>query len=156
MKRLSIVIISLIGLIGYKDLWGYSYAGYKWDSNPTYYFYTTFDWWIGGYGVGYEIKDAWKHAKKGADVWNDVSSCDFEFKYGGTKWNIGGYRDNVNMVDAWEVPAGAIAIAYVWPSGSRILETDIVFDYEKRWSIGDPCPSDKFDVQNIAAHEFGH
>jgi len=165
LKVAGIIGVALIGMImlgGY--VYGYIYGGNKWDSNPTYYFYRNFDVWIGK-GVGTELKGAWEYAKKGADTWNDVSDCDFELKYGGKKWNWGGYRDNVNTVDAWVQTVGSgsgsgdrdsTAITWTWSIDSKTLEVDTNFNYKFAWSAEDTCPSDKYDVQQTATHEFGH
>jgi hypothetical protein len=116
-------------------------------------------------GVGKKLEGAWEHAKKGADAWNDVSDCDFELKYGGKVWNWGGFRDNVNTVDAWEQTPNSgggygrrdsTAITWIWSTGTKILEVDTNFNYKLNWSAANTCPSDKYDVQSTATHEFGH
>ncbi|MEW6103287.1 MAG: hypothetical protein AB1630_05650 [bacterium] len=86
MKGLKILTIVLIGLGFNRDLWGYIYSGYKRNSNPTYYFYMGFDYWI-GIGVGHTLSGAWSYVNKGAKVWNDVSDCNFELKHGGFRPN---------------------------------------------------------------------
>jgi len=167
LKVAGIIGIALIGtimLVGY--VYGYVYAGRKWNSNPTYYFYEGFTNWIGHF-VPEEIEiRAEEYAKKGAEAWNDVSDCDFELKYGGKTWRWGGYYDGVNTIDAWILTAGTgagtgsrgadAAITWNWFSGSQILETDTNFDYRLKWAAADSCPTDRYDIQSTAAHEFGH
>lgn len=56
----------------------------------------------------------------------------------------------------------SIATAYTWLWSSGEIETDVVFNLKYQWFTapeGDGCvetAGEKFDVQNIAAHEFGH
>jgi hypothetical protein len=70
-------------------------------------------------------------------------------------------RDNTNTITLGNLGPGdgVLATAYRWnTSGTdHIVECDMVFNSNTQWSA-DPntCPPDKFDVQNAAAHEFGH
>jgi hypothetical protein len=54
----------------------------------------------------------------------------------------------------------ATAYTYLWSTGE--IETDVVFNLKYKWfqaPEGDGCvetAGDVFDVENIAAHEFGH
>jgi hypothetical protein len=56
----------------------------------------------------------------------------------------------------------SIATAYTWRWSTGEVETDVVFNVKYQWfqaPEGDGCvetAGDKFDVENIAAHEFGH
>ncbi|UCH78079.1 MAG: T9SS type A sorting domain-containing protein [Candidatus Coatesbacteria bacterium] len=55
----------------------------------------------------------------------------------------------------WRWGSGAIAVNVYWYSGSLIVHNDVCFNnYNFSWS--DSGASGRMDVQNIAAHEFGH
>lgn len=68
-------------------------------------------------------------------------------------------RDNANTVSFEPLNTAypsAIAVTFYWYSRSTktLLETDTVFNSDLPWSVsGD---SQKYDLQNIATHEFGH
>jgi hypothetical protein len=55
----------------------------------------------------------------------------------------------------WTFGRNAIAVNIYWYSGSLILHNDVCFNnYDFSWS--DSGQSGRMDIQNIAAHEFGH
>jgi len=55
----------------------------------------------------------------------------------------------------WTFGGSAIAVNIYWYSGSLILHNDVCFNnYNFTWS--DSGQSGRMDIQNIAAHEFGH
>ncbi len=56
---------------------------------------------------------------------------------------------------SWPFGSTAIAVNVYWYSGSLIVHNDVCFNnYNFTWS--DSGQSGRMDVQNIAAHEFGH
>jgi hypothetical protein len=55
----------------------------------------------------------------------------------------------------WTFGRNAIAVNIYWYSGSSILHNDVCFNnYDFTWS--DSGQAGRMDIQNIAAHEFGH
>jgi hypothetical protein len=68
-------------------------------------------------------------------------------------------RDNTNTVSFEplnEAYPNAIAITFYWyyRGSKELVETDTVFNNDLPWSVTDE--STKYDLQNIATHEFGH
>lgn len=68
-------------------------------------------------------------------------------------------RDNANTVSFEPLNSAypnAIAVTFYWYNrGSKsLVEVDTVFNSDLPWSIG--SVADKYDLQNIATHEFGH
>lgn len=59
-------------------------------------------------------------------------------------------------------PGSAIAVTYTWRWSDGVYESDVVFSSRLSWAevpeTGDGCNEGvaKYDLQNIAAHEFGH
>jgi hypothetical protein len=54
------------------------------------------------------------------------------------------------------VYVGDRALSPVWVSAGEIVECDMLIDPGYPWSAADNCPEWALDVQNVAAHEFGH
>lgn len=85
------------------------------------------------------------------------------FIYGGTTSVTRRGLDYTNAVLWGKVSGNAIAVTYVWyyTSTGIVADVDTVFNSRLPWAVftgsGD-CQSspDAYDVQNIAAHEFGH
>jgi hypothetical protein len=68
-------------------------------------------------------------------------------------------RDSANTVSFEPLSStysNAIAITFYWyyRGSKELVEADTVFNSDLSWSIG--SVSDKYDLQNIATHEFGH
>jgi hypothetical protein len=89
------------------------------------------------------------------NVWTNVSSANHVLNYSGTT-TAGFVTDNRNTV-LWASGNGCtgscLAItALVLQSGQVIVETDVSFNSNVSWST----TGANFDVQAVAAHEFGH
>jgi hypothetical protein len=60
------------------------------------------------------------------------------------------------------VSGGSIAVTYTWRWSDGLIESDVVFNKSLSWrnlgTEGDGCYESQpyYDLQNIAAHEFGH
>jgi hypothetical protein len=95
--------------------------------------------------------------RAGAEVWQQQSGA-FRFEYGGPSTLTVAGNDAINLVLFRNASSGsAIATAYWWTSGSRILEADIVFwDAAFRFFAGSSGCTGGFYIEDIAAHEFGH
>jgi hypothetical protein len=89
-------------------------------------------------------------------TWNNVSDCPFTFGSNGLNSGSSPVRDSKNQIQWRNMGQGYIAATYIWYSGGNFVETDWVFEDQYLWSASSSCPSNRFDVENIAAHEFGH
>lgn len=78
----------------------------------------------------------------------------------GTTEKSGYTRDDEKIISWTSIDGvgGIVALTSVWfevrPVGWQVVEFDIVFDSDDSWAIG--SVTDKFDVENVAAHEVGH
>ena len=98
--------------------------------------------------------------QNGVAAWNSAGA-DFQFTYGGTTTLSSVTYNNTNIVFfSTSPPDGGsyVAATYIWYSGSNITEIDLVFnDRDYTWWNGSgSCGSNKMDIWNVAAHEFGH
>jgi hypothetical protein len=94
----------------------------------------------------------------GADTWHLQSGAGLRFSFAGQSSQTNTTYDGVNLVVFRNASNGsAIATAYWWSSGSRIIDADIVFwDGAFRFFAGTSGCSGGFYIEDIAAHEFGH
>jgi hypothetical protein len=94
----------------------------------------------------------------GADAWHVQAGAGFQFLFAGQTTLSTTTNDGVNLVVFRNASNGsAIATAYWWSSGSRILDADIIFwDGAFRFFSGTAGCSGGFYIEDIAAHEFGH
>jgi hypothetical protein len=96
--------------------------------------------------------------QRGGLVWNQVTNCYFAFNLGGYTTLQAGSFDGKNVTSWGTLSYNILAQTTVWYSGPNILENDTKFNETHTWSANrDPsCPSGRYDVQSIAAHEYGH
>ena len=96
--------------------------------------------------------------RAGADVWGDQSPASIGFTYTGRSAQTTTGYDATNLVVFRNASNGsAIATAYYWSSGGRLVDADIVFwDGAFRFFSGASGCSGGFYIEDIAAHEFGH
>jgi len=94
--------------------------------------------------------------KRGATVWNKVPGSVFKFTYKGlTTRNNHGARDGVNIVTAGPLKAGYLAVNYIWYlSNGKLISSDIRFSTRVKWAVNGA--KNAYDIQSVAAHEFGH
>ncbi len=97
--------------------------------------------------------------QNGANVWNNAGA-DFLFTYGGTSSQTYVSFNGTNLVYFDTTPpdgGGYLAATYYWSSGGNMLECDMVFDDQHYtwWNGSGGCYS-YYDIQSVAAHEFGH
>jgi|GEM_PF-1161819 len=87
--------------------------------------------------------------------WNNVACSSADFAYQGTTAAQPGSRDYLNVVgwlpDAQSPCPGVIGCAPLWLIDGRLIESDIVFNENKNYSIGGT-----YDVQALVTHEGGH
>ncbi len=93
--------------------------------------------------------------RAGYQVWEDVSGSYFSETYLGTTSLSGPAYDYHNVV-TWGSTESSLATCYYWyyPASGKMAEFDIVFNDSYLWSS--TGEAGKYDIQAIAAHEFGH
>jgi hypothetical protein len=126
----------------------FSYGGVKWPGTCPMVDYEIYENTADCTGEGAAIQAA-------ANTWNAVNCSCFAFNYAGATTRSAPSRDNHNVL-RWGSTGGSIATAYIWYSGSDILECDVVFEDAYTWNTDPTCPTGEMDVQNIATHELGH
>lgn len=89
-------------------------------------------------------------------TWNAAGAY-FSFAYTGTTSATTAAYDGVNEI-FWQNLGNVSTIAQtsIWYTGSTILEFDMEFNDYYTFSTATTPPSDQYDVQTIALHEFGH
>ena len=96
--------------------------------------------------------------RAGYQTWENVSGSYFTETYVGTTTSGLSIYDGHNVVSWGDSESGGSVIAVCWtrydPGTGEILECDIEFQNDIIWSS--TGEEGKFDVQNIATHEFGH
>jgi len=128
-------------------------------TNPDYkllpfHWSTTAKYWINPKNkYGFSVSAVVATITTSAETW-DKETAAAVFSYQGTTSLSAGKRDNYNVVAWGGYQAGAIAVTYIWYSGSQILETDTKMNTFYKWSLSGEAG--KMDVQNIMTHEFGH
>jgi hypothetical protein len=103
-----------------------------------------------------------RSARRGHRTWTHIwTNCDgmrdntFTIKYLGKSRRHIKY-DNVNVVDFGSLGSGALAIAYTWYSGSKIIEVDLRLNkHDYKWTNRRDVNT-RYEVVNVAAHEYGH
>ncbi len=128
-------------------------------TNPHYkllpfHWYTTAKYWINPSNkYGFSVSAVVSTITTSAETW-DKETAAAVFSYQGTTTKKAGRYDGYNVIAWGAYQAGAIAVTYIWYSGSHILETDTRMNQLYTWSLSGEAG--KMDVQNIMTHEFGH
>lgn len=109
-------------------------------------------WYLNTSGQGSGKSSALSSAMS---AWTNVSGADHTLTYQGTT-SAGWSTDGRNTV-LWSTGNGCTGsclalTALVLQSGQRIVETDITFNASYTWNTN----GSNYDVQAVAAHEFGH
>ena len=94
----------------------------------------------------------------GADAWRLQSGASFQFAFAGLTAQTTNTNDGINLVMFRNASSGsALATAYSWFSGTRIIDADIVFwDAGYQFVTGTSGCSGGFFIEDVATHEFGH
>ena len=99
----------------------------------------------------------------GADAWTNQTQAAFRFNYLGTSTNTSTNNDGLNLVlfrnitPPSPLPSSALAVTYIWSSGSTILDVNIVFFDTKTFITGSTaCSGSRYYIEDVAIHEFGH
>lgn len=135
----SLVMTMMIGALVLRgtSAQAYSYGGHHWDyGNPAYVDFT----------IRSSIPYDWTASvSAGASAWNGQSSK-FRFRAGYANHNLGRLALSSKIIAQTYVREG-------WGS-SRITDRDTDFNSTLPWSTNGSAGT--YDVQSIAAHEFGH
>jgi len=85
------------------------------------------------------------------------------FTYGGETRDTAARYNGTNALFWKRIPGSAIAITYTWyyTATGDVAESDTAFNARYAWAVNSPsgdCAGTvgKYDLQNIATHEFGH
>lgn len=94
-------------------------------------------------------------------IWTDaLSRCLdsdpilFEYEYGGPAAKHPDF-DDVNSVDFGALGSGALALNYVWFSGTDIFEVDLRLN-KRDYNWTNVAGVKRYQVKNVVAHELGH
>jgi hypothetical protein len=157
MKRTRLSVVCLLAatlamaVTGTRETSGYMLSGPSWAPGPVPFRVNT---------TNLDLPDAAVPPAliAGAGAWTTQTNASFQFQYAGTSTVTTNTYDGVNVVMFRNASSGsAIATAYWWSSGSRIIDADIVFwDGAFRFFTGSTGCSGGFYIEDIAAHEFGH
>lgn len=98
------------------------------------------------------VISAWNAAN---NVWDNQVAADIWGTYttGGSGSSVG-VRDNINQIGFRSFGGGTLAAQYAWSSGGKIIETDGGYNTAVTFSTNGA--SGTYDLQGIAAQEFGH
>lgn len=133
------------------NLRAYTANGVSWAQRPVPYLINP---------VNLDVAESAAEAavRAGADVWASQSQASIGFAYAGRSAQTTTGYDATNLVVFRNASNGsAIATAYYWSSGGRIIDADVVFwDGAFRFFAGSTGCSGGFYIEDIAAHEFGH
>ena len=115
----------------------YSYSGYRWSNNVNYVRYDA------------SVPSSWQSSNalsNGRRVWNEAGSP-FRLNYSSSSGNVvraGYYGDT-----------GWLGLTRIWTDGAgRIAKAETKFNRTYHWSTSGAAGY--YDVQSVAAHEFGH
>jgi hypothetical protein len=146
-------ILLALGTVLTNDPRAYALNGPKWNSASVNYYINSANLDLPGAAVEAAVR-------AGADSWAQQTNANFAFNYAGPSSLATNTMDNTNVVMFRNASSGsAIATAYYWFSGSRLIDADIVFwDGAFRFFSGTSgCTGGSaFYIEDIAAHEFGH
>lgn len=94
----------------------------------------------------------------GASAWTNQTNTAFSFYYAGSTAGSSAVNNGKNEIFFRDASNGsAIATTYTWSSGSRTIDTDVVFwDGAFTFFTGSSGCSTGLYVEDIATHEFGH
>lgn len=119
----------------------------KWSSKKMYYYVNTKGGPSGALGA----------IKRGASAWNRVKGSSFKFIYRGrtTSRNFN-KKDGRNIVSFGSLDKGYVGLNQYWyrTRTGYLFDSDIRFSTRVKWSRKKAKTA--YDLQSVAAHEFGH
>lgn len=124
---------------------------WKWDSRQVPYY-------VNAANLDVAPSAAVAAIQAGASAWTAQSNAGFGFYYAGATNGNTIANNSKNEVFFRDGSSGsAIASTYHWSSGSKVLDTDIIFwDGAYTFYTGSSGCSRGFYIEDIATHEFGH
>ncbi|MBU1102154.1 matrixin family metalloprotease [Patescibacteria group bacterium] len=145
----------------------FKYSGIHWgDANPEV------PYWINPADTTLNTDDVISAVQSAFDEWmkwetaaDDNNEISFVYKETTDKETTANpSRDSLNTVSfepLSSVYPNAIAVTFYWyyRGSKELVETDTVFNSDFQWAVNadsDIADSGKYDLQNIATHEFGH
>lgn len=130
---------------------GYVLKNVKWGTRSVPYY-------VNAANLDIAAGDAEAAVRAGATAWSDQSTANVGFVYAGTTGGTAVGNNGKNEVMFRNASNGtAIATAYVYSSGSQIIDADIVFwDATYKFYGGSTGCSGGLYIQDTATHEFGH
>ncbi len=103
-----------------------------------------------------DITDEGLAIRTAANSWNSTNSG-FQLQYAGDHTNTDFGQNDSNEILWGSFPTSTtIGRASIWTSGENILECDIKFNQDFKWSNSYDVPMDHMDIETIALHELGH
>jgi len=93
------------------------------------------------------------------DKWNGLSNFSFssntsEYVDPCLNYKNGYSFGSTFYGSAWG--ATALAVTFIWYSGSTTLDTDIIFNSNFSWGVHDGTTTSPYDFRRVAVHELGH
>jgi hypothetical protein len=145
----------------------YKLCGYTWKANGSY---SGGKWGPGnqGWSINNNNKDGISDAqvttalRGGTGAWDGAGAC---WAFGNnagsvTHDNITGPVQNYVNLCTFGSTGGSVATTYTWyvrqGKNKNTVEVDLVFDDGWLWQYEACGSGSAFDLQNVAAHEFGH
>ena len=107
------------------------------------------------------LGDVTTRLKSAFDVWTTGTGAPAFTVVGGSTVTRQTANRGTDLLFA-RVSGNAIAVTYTWQWSDGLYESDVVFNRALPWAIltddGTGCLEDRpvYDLENIAAHEFGH
>ncbi len=140
-----------IGMLLSSEISAYTALGVSWATRPVPYAINAANMDLAESAVESAVR-------AGAEVWATQSNASIGFSYTGRSAQTTTGFDGINLVVFRNASSGsAIATAYYWSSGNRIIDADIVFwDAAFQFYAGSSGCAGGFYIEDIAAHEFGH
>ncbi len=140
-----------ITTIATPDVDAYAVLGSTWGQSPVPYYINSANMDVPATAIEPAIRS-------GADVWRLQSGASFAFAFAGYSPEATSTNDGINLVMFRNASSGsALATTYMWSSGARMLDADIVFwDAGFQFFTGSSGCSGGFYIEDVATHEFGH
>ncbi len=131
---ISLAVVVMFILFPVQNAQAFEYQGYHWNGSGCPFSYAN-------------LPSSWQSAvQASATIWNNVPNANFTFYYSP-------YSDN--FWSTWYIALGPVGSATTWVDGNNHIYMCVArFNTWYAWDTnGDP---NKFDVQSVALHEFGH
>lgn len=150
--RLALVVSIVASATLFSDgARAYSLLGYTWPQSSMLYY-------VNPANLDQPVSAIEPAIRIGADAWRLQSGASFQFAFAGLTAQTTNTNDGINVVMFRNASSGsALATAYSWSSGGRIIDADIVFwDAGFQFVTGTSGCSGGFYIEDVATHEFGH